>query len=300
MHAGVVGYAREASALAHRCHLWHHAWETLHPDVQVLFLSAQSVPHLIANPSHDQHMQIVKAKRTRNVAAAASLRRKVYTGTEIIVRYLARLQRDSKQNDGLYLYGHDAESSTEVGANSVHATCTVPNMRPASCQAHVRMSMGKWNRHCVQMNKFTSSPGLTAIRPGVCSRGNGQWLRCATFTDAWLGTRAGGRVAGVLAEPGGGPWPGGCSGGGERLPVAAHPPGRPPPHARGHCAVGPAHRCQSPSTTLLLDACARASAAPLSFADLFDAGSVCVQTACCEASEHIQQPRHCSNLLQAI
>lgn len=49
-------------------------------------------------------------------AANLPARRKVYTGTELIVRYLARLQRDPKQNDGLFLYGHDAESSTEVGA----------------------------------------------------------------------------------------------------------------------------------------------------------------------------------------
>lgn len=45
--------------------------------------------------------------------------RREFSGTEIIVRYLARLQRDAKQNDGLFLYGQDAETSTEVHAQEM-------------------------------------------------------------------------------------------------------------------------------------------------------------------------------------
>jgi hypothetical protein len=49
--------------------------------------------------------------------------RREFSGTEIIVRYLARLQRDAKQNDGLFLYGQDAETSTEVCAQRMQPRC---------------------------------------------------------------------------------------------------------------------------------------------------------------------------------
>lgn len=67
------------------------------------------------------------------------VRRKVYTPTEIIVRYLARLQKDSKKNDGLFLYGHDAETSTEVvlpprrcASRTMHPQPTVAFLMPTT------------------------------------------------------------------------------------------------------------------------------------------------------------------------